>query len=89
MSRQTIHRVYTEDKRRATIVRVISKQFESFTLQPTTGYYRGKHESFYRAGICRRKEIRSQMAGSAYSRNKSASVRTGDHLERTHEEDYR
>jgi hypothetical protein len=44
MSRQTIHRVYTEDKRRATIVRVISKQFESFTLQPTTGYYRGKRE---------------------------------------------
>ena len=44
MSRQTIHRIYTEDKRRATIVRVISKQFESFTLQPTTGYYRGKPE---------------------------------------------
>lgn len=44
MSRQTIHRVYTEDKRRATIVRVISKQFESFTLQSTTGYYRGKRE---------------------------------------------
>jgi hypothetical protein len=44
MTRQTIHRVYTEDKRRATIVRVISKQFESFTLQPTTGYYRGKPE---------------------------------------------
>lgn len=44
MTRQTIHRVYTEDKRRATIVRVISKQFDSFTLQPTTGYYRGKSE---------------------------------------------
>ena len=44
MSRQIIHRIYTEDKRRATIVRVISKQFESFTLQPTTGYYRGKPE---------------------------------------------
>jgi hypothetical protein len=25
-------------------VRVISKQFENFTLQPTTGYYRGKPE---------------------------------------------
>jgi hypothetical protein len=25
-------------------VRVISKQFESFTLQPTAGYYRGKPE---------------------------------------------
>jgi hypothetical protein len=44
MSRQTIHRIYTEDRRRATIVRVISKQFENFTLQPTTGYYRGKPE---------------------------------------------
>jgi hypothetical protein len=44
MNRQSIHRIYTEDKRRATIVRVISKQFESFTLQPTTGYYRGKPE---------------------------------------------
>jgi hypothetical protein len=44
MSRQIIHRIYTEDKRRATIVRVISKQFDSFTLQPTTGYYRGKPE---------------------------------------------
>jgi hypothetical protein len=44
MSRQTIHRIYTEDQRRATIVRVISKQFENFTLQSTTGYYRGKAE---------------------------------------------
>jgi hypothetical protein len=42
MSRQTIHRFYTEDKRRATIVRAIAKQFESFTLEPITGYYRGK-----------------------------------------------
>jgi hypothetical protein len=44
MSRQTIHRIYTEDKRRTTIVRVISKRFENFTMQPTTGYYRGKAE---------------------------------------------
>ena len=44
MSRRTIHRIYTEDKRRATIVRVISQQFQNFTLQPTTGYYRGKPE---------------------------------------------
>jgi hypothetical protein len=44
MSRQIIHRIYTEDKRRATILRVICKQFESFTMQPTTGYYRGKPE---------------------------------------------
>jgi hypothetical protein len=44
MSHPSIHRIYTVDKRRATIVRVISKQFENFTLQPTTGYYRGKPE---------------------------------------------
>ena len=44
MSRQIIHRIYTEDKHRATILRVISKQFESFTMQPTTGYYRSKPE---------------------------------------------
>ena len=37
MSRQTIHRIYTEDKRRATVVRVISQEFENFTLQLTTG----------------------------------------------------
>jgi hypothetical protein len=44
MSGRIIHRIYTEDKRRATILRVISKQFENFTMQPTTGYYRGKPE---------------------------------------------
>ena len=44
MSGRIIHRIYTEDKRRATILRVIFKQFESFTMQPTTGYYRGKPE---------------------------------------------
>jgi len=44
MSFRTIHRIYTEDKRRVTILREISKQFENFTLQPTTGYYRGKAE---------------------------------------------
>jgi hypothetical protein len=44
MSRQSIHRIYTEDKRRATMVRAISKQFDNFTLHPTTGYYRGKPE---------------------------------------------
>lgn len=37
MSHQTIHRIYTEDKRRATIVRAITKQFESFTRNPPPG----------------------------------------------------
>jgi hypothetical protein len=39
-----IHRIYTEDVHRAAMIRVISKRFENFTLQPTTGYYRGKPE---------------------------------------------
>jgi hypothetical protein len=39
-----IHRIYTEDVHRGAMIRVISKRFESFTLQPTTGYYRGKRE---------------------------------------------
>ena len=89
MSRQTIHRIYTEDKRRATIVRVISKQFESFTLQPTTGYYRGKPEKSIVLEIVGAKESAGEMASSAYSRNKSTSVRAGDHLERAYKKDYR
>ena len=44
MSCQTIHRLYTEDQRQATMVRAIAKEFESFTLQPTTGYSRAKPE---------------------------------------------
>jgi hypothetical protein len=44
VSHQTIDRIYTENQRRATIVRAIAKQFESFTPQPTTEHYRGKPE---------------------------------------------
>lgn len=58
MSVKTIHRVHTEDKRRATIVRVISKQFEHFTLQPTTGYYRGKAKKSIVLEIGGAKELR-------------------------------
>jgi hypothetical protein len=87
MSGRIIHRIYTEDKRRATILRVISEQFESFTMQPTTGYYRGKAGEIHRAGVRGRKGIPGQMAGGAYSRNKSTSVRLGDHFERTQQKD--
>ena len=44
MRRETIHRIYTEDKSKKAIVDLVGKQFESFTLQPTLGYYRGKPE---------------------------------------------
>jgi hypothetical protein len=87
MSGQIIHRIYTEDKRRGMIVRAISKQFENFTLQPIIGYLpAGK---IYRARNRGCEGIRGQMAGGAYSRNKSASFRTGDHLKRARQEDHR
>jgi hypothetical protein len=44
MRRQTIYRIYTEEKNKRAIVDLIGKQFESFTLQPTLGFYRGKAE---------------------------------------------
>jgi hypothetical protein len=39
-----IHRIYTENKNQGEIVRLASASFESFTVQPTAGYYRGKRE---------------------------------------------
>ena len=40
----TIHRIYTEKKNERQIIRLASARFESFTAQPTAGYYRGKRE---------------------------------------------
>jgi hypothetical protein len=40
----TVHRIYTEDVDRKAVIRATSKMFDSFTLQPTTSYYRGKPE---------------------------------------------
>jgi hypothetical protein len=75
MSRQSIHRVYTEDKRRATIVRVISKQFANFTLQPTTGYYRGKPEKSIVLEIVGAKESQVKwLAARIREINQQASV---------------
>lgn len=39
-----VYRIYTEDLNRDEIIRLAGKQFDSFTLQPTTGYYGGKTE---------------------------------------------
>jgi len=44
MKRQIIYRIYTEEKNKKTIVGLVGQQFESFTLQPTLGYYRGRPE---------------------------------------------
>jgi hypothetical protein len=44
MAYKLIHRVYTEDKNKREILRLVAKRFQSFTLQPTLGYYRGKPE---------------------------------------------
>jgi len=75
MIRQIIHRIYTEDKRRATIVRVISKQFDSFTLQPTTGYCRGKPEKSIVLEFVRAKESQVKwMAARIREINRQASV---------------
>ena len=75
MSRQTIHRIYTEDKRRATMVRAISKQFDNFTLQPTTGYYRGKPEKSIVLEIVGAKESQVKwLAARIREINRQASV---------------
>jgi hypothetical protein len=44
MHPKTIYRIYTEEKNKRAIVRLAGEQFESFTLQPTLGYYQGKPE---------------------------------------------
>jgi hypothetical protein len=40
----TVYRIYTEDLNRDEIIRLTATEFDSFTLQPTTGYYEGKPE---------------------------------------------
>lgn len=40
----TIYRIYTEDADREAIVGAVSERFESFTLHPTTGYFKGRAE---------------------------------------------
>jgi putative component of toxin-antitoxin plasmid stabilization module len=44
MPAMNIYRIYTEQKNKREIVSLAGKQFESFTLQPTQGYYKGKGE---------------------------------------------
>lgn len=44
MQEQTIHRLYTEQKNKGLITKLLSEQFESFTLQPATGFHQGNSE---------------------------------------------
>jgi hypothetical protein len=40
----TVYRLYTEDMNRKDVVRLTAEHFQSFTLQPTEGYYGGEPE---------------------------------------------
>ncbi len=44
MAAKNIHRIYTEDKNKRAIIVLVAARFESFTVQATSGYYRGKNE---------------------------------------------
>ena len=39
-----VYRIYTEDVARERVVEAIAAKFDNFTLQPTTGFYKGKPE---------------------------------------------
>jgi hypothetical protein len=39
-----VYRICTEDLNRAEVLRLAGATFDSFTLQPTTGYFRGEPE---------------------------------------------
>lgn len=39
-----ISRIYTENLNRREVLRLVSSKFDNFTLQPTSGYFRGKAE---------------------------------------------
>lgn len=44
MPQQSVYRIYTGEKNKRAIVSLVARQFESFTLQPTIGYYRNNPE---------------------------------------------
>ena len=41
---EKVYRIYTEDVRRREIVKATARQFDNFTLHPTTGFYDGQAE---------------------------------------------
>jgi hypothetical protein len=44
MAARSIYRIYTQEKNREKILKLVSEAFESFTVQPILGYYQGKKE---------------------------------------------
>jgi hypothetical protein len=44
MRRRKVYRIYTEEKNKKGIVDQVARDIESFTLQPTLGYYRQRAE---------------------------------------------
>jgi DNA-binding transcriptional MerR regulator len=41
---EKVYRIYTEDVRRREIIKATARQFDNFTLHPTTGFYDGQAE---------------------------------------------
>ena len=44
MNEKSVYRIYTEDMNRPEVVKVVSKYFDSFTVIPTLGYWKGIEE---------------------------------------------
>lgn len=40
----TVYRIYTEDADRAAVIDTVAQRFESFTIHPATGYFKGQAE---------------------------------------------
>jgi acetolactate synthase regulatory subunit len=44
MTPSNVYRIYTEKKNKRAILDLVGQEFESFTVQATSGYYRGHSE---------------------------------------------
>jgi hypothetical protein len=56
-----VYRIYTEDLDRDAVIEATTAKFESFTLQPTTGFYKGKPEKSIVLEIVDAKEEEVEM----------------------------
>jgi hypothetical protein len=75
MLTEKVFRIYTEEKNKKAIIELALKRFESFTIQPTVGYYRGKREASVVLEFvgAKRKEI-EEFAGTIRVMNGQKSV---------------
>jgi hypothetical protein len=75
--KRSIYRIYTQEKNRDKILKLVSKQFESFTVQPVLGYYKKQQEKSIVLEIvgARAREI-EQLAASIREMNGQTSVLT-------------